>query len=47
MLVINKLRAATPNLSEILKPNILSGLLDALFPRYDRPNPVDDWSGFM
>ncbi|KMQ93755.1 reverse transcriptase [Lasius niger] len=45
-LVIKKLKAATPSMTELLDPDVLSDLLDSLFPRNNRPDPITDWSGF-
>ncbi|KMQ89740.1 reverse transcriptase [Lasius niger] len=44
--VMGKLRPTTPGLSELLEHDVLSGLLDSLFPRNNRPDPLSDWSDF-
>ncbi|KMQ92346.1 reverse transcriptase [Lasius niger] len=46
-LVIKKLKAASPSMTELLDPDILSDLLDSLFPRNDRPDPITDWDDFV
>lgn len=46
-LVLGKLRPATPGLSELLEHDVLSVLLDSLFPRNNRPDPPNDWSDFV
>ncbi|KMQ91208.1 reverse transcriptase [Lasius niger] len=45
-LIIKKLKAATPSMIELLDPDVLSDLLDSLFPRNNRPDPLTDWSEF-
>lgn len=34
-------------LSELLETEILSELLDSLFPRRDAPDPIEDWRNFI
>ncbi|KMQ88396.1 reverse transcriptase [Lasius niger] len=46
-LVLRKLKAATSSLTELLDPEVLSELLDSLFPRSNRPDPMTDWSDFV
>lgn len=46
-LVLGKLRPASPSLTELLDPEILSDLLDSLFPRNNLPDPIVDWSNFV
>ncbi|KMQ90569.1 type-1 retrotransposable element r1dm [Lasius niger] len=43
-LVLKKLKAASPSLAELL--DVLSEILDFLFPRYNRQNPMTDWRDF-
>ncbi|KMQ89159.1 reverse transcriptase [Lasius niger] len=45
-LVIKKLKAASPGMTELLDPDVLSDLLDSLFPRNNRPDPLTDWGDF-
>lgn len=45
-LVLGKLRLTSPGLSELLEPEVLSDLLDSLFPKNYLPDPVEDWSDF-
>ncbi|KMQ84870.1 reverse transcriptase, partial [Lasius niger] len=45
-LVIKKLKAASPSLTELLDPDVLSDLLDSLFPKNDRPDPHTNWEDF-
>ncbi|KMQ88952.1 reverse transcriptase [Lasius niger] len=45
-LVIKKLKAASPSLTELLDPVVLSDLLDSLFARNDRPDPQTNWEDF-
>ncbi|KMQ93101.1 gag-pol polyprotein [Lasius niger] len=46
-MVLRKLKLASPSLSELLDQEILAELLDNLFPRYDMPDPIKDWSNFV
>lgn len=46
-MVLRKLKSASPSLSELLDQEILAELLDNLFPRYDMPDPIKDWSNFV
>ncbi|CAL1685118.1 unnamed protein product [Lasius platythorax] len=45
-LVLKKLRKASPSLTETLDPEILSDLLDSLFPKNNIPDPLGDWRDF-
>ncbi|KMQ94776.1 reverse transcriptase [Lasius niger] len=46
-LVLGKLRPAAPGLSELLERDVLSNLLDSLFPRNNLPDRLGDWSNFI
>ncbi|KMQ82638.1 reverse transcrpitase [Lasius niger] len=45
-LVMKNLKTATPGMSKLLEPEILSNLLDSLFPRRGAPDPIEDWRDF-
>ncbi|KMQ92579.1 reverse transcriptase [Lasius niger] len=46
-LVLKKLKTASLGLTEVLEPEMLTDLLESLFPPNDEPDPVDDWSNFV
>lgn len=45
--MLGKLRLTTSGLSELLEHDVLSELLDSLFPRNNRPDLLGDWSNLL
>lgn len=45
-IVLKKLRAASPGITELLELETLAKLLDSLFPRRELADPIRDWSDF-
>lgn len=43
---MRKLKTASPSMSELLEHDTLIELLDSLFPRNNKPDPIQDWSNF-
>lgn len=46
-IVLKILKSASLSLTEVLEPEILTDLLDSLFPKYNLLDPIKDWSDFV
>lgn len=44
---MKKLKLASPSMSELLEQNVLTELMDSLFPRNRSPDPIGRWDDFV